>query len=256
MIPTLGVIQVDRLNLYKGRPLKIADNLIIRHPTLDDIEELNFLFDIDIYRQYVHTLTLAPIDIADVLWCDMKIWYKDVTSWKLFIQLVTVDPTILDALTWFCGYDVALYLDENQEVVLFLPEINYFITEHTYMYISQFLRQINYVTPPKLNGDVEKAGNKLTAKYLLEKQNARRKREIKESTQIDLASITSLLQWEGKKGNEIWSYPIYRIYEGYMRLNLSDNYHKTMIGYYSGNLDLSKSKIDLDKLNWSQIIKF
>jgi hypothetical protein len=112
------------------------------------------------------------------------------------------------------------------------------------------------VTPPKLNSDVEKAGNKLTAKYLLEKQHARRQREIKDSTQVDLASIVSLLQWEGKKSDEIWSFPIYRIYEGYMRLNLSDNYHKTMGMYYSGNLDLSKSKIDLDKLNWSQVIKF
>jgi len=247
---------MDRLSLYKGRPLKIDDNLTIRHPTLDEIEELNFSFGNDIYRQYIHTLTLSPIDIADILWCDMKIWYKEVNAWDMFIQLVATDPTMLDSLSWFCGQEVALYCNENKEIVLFLPNTNYFITEHTYMYISQFLRQINYVSSPKLNKDVEKAGNKLTAKYLLEKQNARRKREVKEDVQIDLASIASLLQWEGKKGDEIWSYPIYRIYEGYMRLNLSDNYHKTMIGYYSGNLDLSKSKIDLDKLNWSQIIKF
>jgi hypothetical protein len=186
----------------------------------------------------------------------MKIWYKDVTPWKLFIQLVVANPKVLDALEWFCGYPISLICDEKQELSLFLPDVNYFVNEHTYMYISQFLRQINYVTPPKLNSDVEKAGNKLTAKYLLEKQHARRQREIKDSTQVDLASIVSLLQWEGKKSDEIWSFPIYRIYEGYMRLNLSDNYHKTMGMYYSGNLDLSKSKIDLDKLNWSQVIKF
>lgn len=251
------VILMDRLSLYKGRPLILEKGVTIRHPTLNEIEQLGS----ETYRQYIHTLTLFSIDIADVLWCEMKIWYKDVTPWNLFVQLVITNPSCLNALEWFCNQPVAIYEDPNanfdiQKLQLFLPDSQYFINEHTYMYISQFLRQINYISPPQLNNDVEKAGNKLTAAYLLEKQYARRKREIKSSVQIDLASIVSLEQWEGKKGEEIWSFPIYRIYEGYMRLNLSDNYHKTMGMYYSGNLDLSKSKIDLEKLNWSQIIKF
>ena len=242
---------MDRLQLYKGRDLEALEMLHIKHPTVDDIEKLGY----DNYSIYVNLLSMTPVDIADILWCEMKVWYKDVTQWLLFLQLFQTDEMVQRAIRWWTGSDFVLF-DDGTDLLLYDEENKVFINEHTFMFISQFLRTINFVTPPKLNADVVKAGNKLTAKYLLEKQYMRRNRaSSKWEVQVDFPSIVSSLQWVGGKGNEIWEYPVYRIYEGYMRLNLSDNYDKTMTAYYSGNLDTKKSQIDFDKLNWSQIIK-
>ena len=60
--------------------------------------------------------------------------------------------------------------------------------------------------------------------------------------------------WKYGIGEEIFNYPIYRIYEGYARLNALDNWDKTVTAYYAGTIDTEKTKINFEKINWSKIL--
>ena len=53
---------------------------------------------------------------------------------------------------------------------------------------------------------------------------------------------------------KVFDLPIYRFYDIYFRLNKIDSYNQTMTAYCSGNIDTSKSPLNMEKINWSAII--
>jgi hypothetical protein len=192
---------------------------------------------------------MKPVDIGDVLWFDMKIWYEDLTQWKLFIDLYLQYPKeITDSLLWFTGLNFKIYEHEGN-FYLYNEEQDIAINEYFFMLISDYIRKINFM-PNK--SEIEQCGNKITKTYMLERQQKKRKKNIK--TKINLSSMVSSLIWKGNKGIEVWNFPIYAIYEGYFRLNAIDNYDKTMTALYSGAIDTTKTKIDIENINWSNII--
>ena len=73
----------NSLSLFRGKSLKFSESISFKHPTLSEIEELGE----DRYNQLVSCLCTSSIDIADILWFDMKIWYEDIKDeWEFFIQ--------------------------------------------------------------------------------------------------------------------------------------------------------------------------
>jgi hypothetical protein len=238
---------MDRLNLYYGDSLKPIDKLEIKHPKLIDIKNLGY----EKYQNYINLLTLIPRDIADILWFESNIWYEDISNWMFFLEIFQTNPMVSEALEWFLGikFTIAKENKENPIYYLINEEYKIVINEIVFGCICEYIRQINFL-PSK--SDLELAGNKKTKIYLLQQQQKKRKRNKKEK--IDLASIVSSLDWKSSKGNEIWDFPIYRIFEGYFRLSQIDNYEKTMLGLYFGSIDTKKNPIDFEKINWSNII--
>lgn len=86
---------MNALQLYCGRPLKLAENVYVEHPKLDKL--LNDVGEKDAYSEYMKNLTLITTqskDIADILWVENKIWYEDIKSeYEFFIQECLADST-------------------------------------------------------------------------------------------------------------------------------------------------------------------
>ena len=86
---------MNALQLYSGRPLKLAENVYVEHPKLDKL--LNNIGGKDAYSEYMKNLTLIITqskDIADILWVENKIWYEDIKSeYEFFIQECLADST-------------------------------------------------------------------------------------------------------------------------------------------------------------------
>lgn len=239
------MVTMDRLDLYFGDDLILFDKLIIKHPKLIDIKKLGY----QKYMQYISNLILSPKDIADILWFESQQWYEDISHWTFFIQMYMNETSYKDALKWFTGYEFYVMTDKDNNLFLADIEKKIIINEFTFMVLLDFIKQINFI-PNKI--DLDNCGNKHTKIYLLKQMYKKRKKNTKEK--IDLASIISAVDWKSSKGNEIWNFSIYRIYEGYFRLNQIDNYDKTMMGLYFGTIDTSKNPIDFEKINWSNII--
>ena len=249
---------MDRLQLYRGDSLKLLENLSIKHPTLAEVVDLGF----GKYENYISILSMTTNSVADILWFDMNIWFEDISTWDLILSIWMNNNELQNALKWFTGHTFNV-VESKGVMYLCNEEQNVFIHKENFFTIVDFLKDINMIQKEwdKIDKETEKydllsvAGNRQTKIIIMSNMNRKRKNPKKEEKRIDLASIVSSIDWKGCRGNEIWQYPIYRIYEGYMRLNTIDSYDKTLLGYYSGNIDTTKTKIDFDKINWSNIIK-
>ena len=142
--------------------------------------------------------------------------------------------------------------DKDNNIVLYNKKNDVVLNEFSFNAMVQFIKEINYITDADIYMQLKKSGSKGTAKYIM--QQISKQRKIKNKHNIDLQSISSSLMWKSGIGEEIFNYPIYRIYEGYERLNALDNWDKTITAYYAGNIDTEKTKINFEKINWSKIL--
>lgn len=249
--------------LLRGEHIKILPNLVLRHPTVKEVLSI----DGDIYGEMVGKMTFDVIQIAHILWEKDKTWYKDINSFEWFCtqyhyELVAevealkhgvLHPSITRiALCFFLGgYFVPLRKDGAW--CLFDERRAIHINEHTFKYIGQIVKTMNMVGENELIGLLRDAGNKMAAQYIFKQMKNQSK---KKSTSQTLETIVSCLMWiGGKSKKEVYQYSLFEAYEGFQRLQIKDNWDKTMFGYYSGTLDTSKNKINFDKLSWSKNIK-
>ena len=87
---------MNNLSLQRGRKLFLNTNCSINHPTLGDIESLDYdLYERGLvteygynkYNQLLYSLILNSKDIADIMWFENQVWYEDIKNeWDFFIQ--------------------------------------------------------------------------------------------------------------------------------------------------------------------------
>lgn len=278
----------ENLFLLRGKSLKLSDELSVKHPTLDEISEVGH----DKYMEHLFSLVSTSLDVADILLFEMNVWYEDIKDeWIFFLQkclsnsgekkdvaliagekiyriledCLFVSESYRDALNYFLGLEgeyiilertedntkqTILYnakYDENKN--LYIDDKSIKFTRHFYELTSKFLRDSNWVTG---NYDFTKGGNMRAKRYMLKMMYNDRKKKKKPS--INLDSIVSALIVKMQDPQKIWDCPIYTIYDMYYRLNRIQEYNNTVMGYYSGSFDTSKTPINWEKINWSGII--
>jgi hypothetical protein len=126
------------------------------------------------------------------------------------------------------------------------------LTEEKFDYIKRLVRIANNI-PEKTQEEEYKAGNERARKFLEKLKKQREEIQKVKKQKINLHSMISAVGWKAQSFDFISKLNIYQLYDGYYRLGVIDNYNHTMTGIYSGNID--GSKIKLDDINWSNIIK-
>lgn len=280
---------MEQLSLFRGRSLKLTDEVSIKHHTLSDIDECGY----DKYSKYMTDIVTEPVDVADILWFEGNVWYEDLKNpWDFFLQraisgsvskpvgfidnenLIYVEEDCLfvneemrDALNFFLGFkseyivlaitrdgtkqNVIYALNWSEKFELYVLEKDCFkFTEYHYNITKEYLRDINWFHPEY---DFVHGGNKRAKKYILKEQYKQRNKKHKET--VTLESIASSLVARGQPYSEVINYPIYVVYNQYYRLVKVDEYQNTLRALYSGCLDTKKNPIQWDKINWSSIIK-
>lgn len=274
--------------LMKGKGLMLTDSVGVIHPTLDQV------VDNEEYEKNLPYLMYTSEEVADVLWVEHHVLYKDITNeWDFFvqqalvgskphdvyfekdgIQYVNSDCLILnkdyrDALNYFLSLDCEYTVIEqttgeiHQNVIYSLSvdgdryiyrKKNFLFTQSFYMATVAYLRKVNSFYPDYY---WKSAGTKKGMKIFLEQEYKKRQRHKgkKSDSGITLESIISGLVARGQPYNEIWDYPIYMVYNLFRRFQKIDEYNGTMQAVYSGNIDTSKHKIDWDKINWAAVIR-
>ena len=129
---------MNNLSLQKGRPLHLNNHYSVKHPTLSEIESLDYdkyltgqtkEYGYEKYSQLLFALILNSKDLADILWFESQIWYEDIKNeWDFFIQralsqtkiinvemdlediqgrmkTIAIDGNILEALRFFLGLE-------------------------------------------------------------------------------------------------------------------------------------------------------
>lgn len=168
--------EIDRLKLLRGRPIKISDLLIIRQPTIGEIEEYG-------EAKFMNTFWLMCSSAWDMpsVYADMGIDFMTVSDWDFFIQTIyslklTREDTeiIFGELDFSQLYPMSMQTEDGiEKTVLLNPQeyiynnINYspgrfIIDEEIYRETIKYIREmIGFVHKGR------KAGNAATAKILI-----------------------------------------------------------------------------------------
>lgn len=290
---------MNALQLYCGRPLKLAENVYVEHPKLDKL--LNNVGEKDAYSEYMKNLALITTqskDIADILWVENKIWYEDIKSeYEFFIQECLADSTsnnvfirdgevvsemddecvvinndMSNALNYFLNLDgkwIVLGRTIGDNIQMFLLSVkcendklyiesgSVKFNEQTYHILVEYLRDVNWIHPKYefLKGATKKAKKIILQRNYEEREYEARKNKSRNKEQEDFQCILScLVTFKIFSYEELFSKPIYVIYDSYFRYIQADNYRNTMDALYSGCIDTKKNPIDMNKIHWSSII--
>ena len=97
---------MNDLSLQKGRGLVLNKNCVIKHPTLEEIENLGYEdyingesndYGYEKYVQLLYSLILNSKDLADILCFESQIWYEDIKNeWDFFIQRALSQTKIIE----------------------------------------------------------------------------------------------------------------------------------------------------------------
>lgn len=277
---------MDELALQRNKPYVTETGLCIKQPTLDDIVDIGY----STYQSYLYAIISTPKDVADILWCKMKVWYEDIKSdWVFFLQSSLTDERNIDieidgnttialginaeqknAFNFFlnkdCDYIIVNKKNTDEEPSdIYIMGVEYIddtkqtctindnsfkISEGVYNDIVAFLKNANWAS---FEYDFTKGGTKRAKKYILEHDYKTRTKKQKKSN-VTLSSIVSSLIAKGQSYDGIWSFPVYMIYDLYYRYIKIDDWNNTMRALHSGCIDTKKNPINWDKINWSSII--
>lgn len=239
------------LQLYFGDDYLINQYITVRHPKLDDIIRLGE----SEYYSIVYAFTSIPSDLKPQLW-DIGICWEDISDFELFMMLTKNLPIETTKLFFGESLDFTKFQigsNQNSEPVMYQLDADkniIVIDESIYLRIATFLRKIHGINPK-----IEKAGSKIVRQLLIEDDRRKLAMQKKENKGSSLVPIVSSLinSPEFKYGlDEIRKMPMYAFMDAVARVQIIRSSTALLHGSYSGMIDASKIK---KELNWMREIE-
>ena len=243
--------QVDELKLYLGSDIKIANGITLYQPTIGEIANYNEAE----YFSVANTICSTPSAMKVAL-DDMKLDYMKVDDFQLFMMLcqsLTPDKTRplfgdLD-LSKFKPYSVG----ETEEVVLANGEVDedgnpIIINSIIYEILVTYIRKMH-----NFKKQVDKAGNEITRKILIEEDRKAAKRNKDKPYKSFLVPLVSSLQGrQGYTRDYICNMGLYEFMNQIARTQIIVQADAALGGMYSGFVDTKK--MDKSVLDWTRDI--
>ncbi|MBD1379215.1 hypothetical protein [Metabacillus arenae] len=124
------------------------------------------------------------------------------------------------------------------------------LTEEKWEIIKKVIMIGNFIEVKKV--EEYKAGNERARKFI-EKLKKQKAEAVKIKPKQSLHSIISSIGWKSIGIDNVFNLTIYQLYNGLRTLDNIDNYHYTLTGIYTGNID--GKKIKMSEIHWANIIK-
>ena len=284
-------IKFDELKLQRGYDYPYMQ-VKFKHPKLQEIVDLkNGYYE---YRSMVESFTTSIIDIADILWCEAKIWYEDIKSdWFFFVQQqilfnnkktirikldgedfetegIFLSKNATKALNYFLGLKgeyvfIIKQIENTEEKQIIINHCKQDETGKLYTdddslkftetHYNEFKNFLRTINWEKEDKEIDfQNGGTRKAKEYMLRQKYKKRKKNKKGD-INFSSIISSLIAKGINYEDIWKLPIYEIYELYYRFNKIVSYENTANAFYTGNIDTKKATINWSEIDWSAIIK-
>lgn len=216
---------IDRLQLFRGKPIKIDEDVFLHSPSVDDITEIG-------EATYYLYLRIATFD-SDVL---QYIFRDDIVSnskYKSTYELFTSQGVLIQFLTQALSFFTKRKIEYHEIGKFFYIDECKILHSKNYEQFSTLLKEINGIWEEE---QTKFKNNK--AKELFEKMQKLKQKIKKKNDSLGLKDILSILcDAEGNGINifNVGSLTIYQVYERYERLNLKEN-HRRILGVWSNGL--------------------
>lgn len=242
----MDLFQVDELRLYMGEDIKIADGVVIKSPTIKtivDYGEAN-------YFSMAQTLCATPSSMKVKL-DDMRLDWMKVEDFQLFTMLCqSFKPEQTYPLLGDLDLSqLRLYSkSDTEEVVLSNEDHTIVINEVIYNVLVTYLRKMH-----GLKKQVDKAGNKMTHKVLLNLARQDEKMaQNKPYKSFLLPLVSSLQARQGYSKEYIKDMGIFEFMNQINRTQIIVQADAALGGCYSGMVDTRK--MDKTILDWMRDI--
>lgn len=227
--------------MLRGKDYQITDKIIIRQPTLGEIEE----FGEQRYSALLSSFVCTPFDLIAQL-DSAGIDFTQITSYQLFLITVQVLPQSETKLL-FGNLDFTKYRRVQTKEGFALMYKDSVITESIYNSISNYIRGINNLSAPQYK-DV---GNEYTKQKMIEfayEDLEFAKRKKYKSTLSTLISRATNHPYFKYRIDDVWDMKVFAFYDALNSINIISHSNHLYTGMYSGCLDVSK--INKNEFNW------
>ena len=279
----LDKYKINKGFLSSGKDLKLDENVIVKHPTIEEIENIDdTIYSIEHYWQLANLLMCDPYENMVVL-DDLGINYQEVDYFDVFLYKwkkniedynrnkeyfdeVNIHPNdyIKLAMTFFLGkhnFDVQTvnYLNEKQLCIIDLDkiknnEIDYCINRDMFNFIANFIIEINNIP----REDRINPANEMTRQMLIEDARDEIKRRMRNQDNNSgktigdyIGEIKNGLCFAGNGGVSIFNVnqlKIYQLFTGFNTIVSKNHSDHILNGIYFGTVDLKK--INKKELDW------
>lgn len=237
--------EVDDLKLYFGEPYRVNDSILIKQPTIGQIVE----FGEPKYWDIIMSITSTPTDLMSPL-ADVGVDWETVSDFELFAGYLRTHLHDAECRFIFDGLQLTEFkLDRNSFGELILRSVinpERVIDANVHRLMAEFLRHLH-----GLKYNVQKAGNAMTKKKMIEIDRRERKTRAEESKGSSLRPmISALVNSPGYKYNieETKNLPYCAFIDCVKRLSILKHADALTAGAYSGMADLSK--VPKEEFNW------
>ena len=243
--------QVDELKLYLGSDIKIANGITLYQPTIGAIANYNE----SEYFSVAQTLCATPSSMK-VMLDDMKTDYMKIDDFQLFILLCQMQAFPLDKTRPLLGdLDLTKFTARpyGEEVALFNGKYGedgkpIMINSIIYEVLVTYIRKMH-----NFKKQVDKAGNEITRKILIEEDRKAAKRNKEKPYKSFLVPLISALQGrQGYTKDYICNMGLYEFMNQIARTQIIVQADAALGGMYSGFCDTSK--MDKTVLDWTRDI--
>lgn len=272
---------IQKSFLQSGKDLPITTSLSFKHPTVQEILELdtehNGLYSENLYYSMINIFLTDPY-LYMVYLDDKKMDYEKVKPFELFIMLfqdyiskisglsqaypqeqineIFKNNVYFKAFDFFLGVDAFFVAkDEDGNEVLGYGDNQLLMDATIFDYIYEFVRGINGIQ----DGDRINPSDEFAKQVLIDDEREKLAKQAKKIKDDDedannnrLGNLLSSVTWACSGGVTPFNRKdlhMYDLVEGVQRTDKLLNYKNTMVGLYSGCVD--KKGIDFNKLHWS-----
>lgn len=237
---------VNKLNLIRGDDIKVNDNIVIHHPTLNEICDIGE----SKYMNVIYTLCATPSDCKSIIYDSFGAYFNEFDEFKLFCLIcagTNIESELIIKDIKFSDFSV--YTDEKNEIMLANPKTGIIIDRKTYIDITDCIRSIFCMTK-----NIDNPMNDRTRDYMINKDRRERTRNKNKNNSEDSLGlgyiIPALINCRDFKYNyeNVWDLKVFNLYNSIKHIRKFQKYDNVMKGVYGGMIDTSK--MDLEKYDW------
>ena len=239
--------QIDKGKVLRGQPIVLNEVITIYQHSIGDILD----FGEQQFFSTFHTMCSAPWDMPSML-DDMGIDFMDISSWEFFIMMRSLysksnTSILLGDLDISTFIPIVVQKEDRQEIIL-KNEEGLVIDENMYEELISYISEII-----SYNHKNKKAGNKTTAKILIEEDRRERKRNEKKEKpyeSIIYDAVISLVNTEelSYTYETIFNLTLYQFMKSFTQIQGKKSAIALLQGSMSGFCDTSN--IPKEDMQW------
>lgn len=238
-------IQIDELELYRGKDIVIADGIVIHQPSLDEICS----YGEQAYWSMIHTLTAVGADLKFQLF-DIGIDYTQISDYELFCTVLRNEFSQKQTAILFGSLDLPGLQPGFRSLdglILYDPEKGIILDEYTYLVMVNTLRAIH-----GLKRNSQLPANEATKQILIEDAREEFARSKTKEYQSQLKNlISAMINSAGFKysHSEVWNMKIHVFLDCVKRISKIKQTELLLQSGYSG-FGINLGKIPAKQLDW------